>query len=218
MIFFFNDTATTEIYTLSLHDALPISDPLLLSLRVHSTKPLCPKNGRKPELLPSTKRETNLYHPISLTCVTCKVMEHIVTSQMTRYLEETERLCKRQHGFRKYRSCESQLTELMCDISEKLDEGKEVDAIFLDFSKAFDKVDHMKLLHKLDRIGVNSQVTRWVQSLLTGRSQTVVVDGYESSSCPVTSGVPQGSVIGPILFLVYINNLPDSDACSPMTL
>ena len=72
-----------------------------------------------------------------------------------------------------------------------------------------DKVDHMKILHKLDGIGLCSQVTCWVQSLLTGRSQTVVVDGYESSSCPVTSGVPHGSVIGPILFLVYINNLPD---------
>ena len=85
-----------------------------------------------------------------------------------------------------------------------------VDAIILDFSKAFDKVDHMKLLHKLDKIRVNSQVTCWVQSLLTGRSQTVVVNGYESSSFPVTSGVPQGLVIGPILFLVYINYLPDS--------
>ena len=105
-----------------------------------------PEEWKKARVTPLYKKGDKYlpsnYRPISLTCVTCKVMEHIVTSQMTRYLEETERLCKRQHGFRKYRSCESQLTELMCDVSEKL-EGKEVDAIFLDFSKAFDKVDRM---------------------------------------------------------------------------
>ena len=163
---------------------------------------------------PKTRSVTPLYKkgdkylpsndpPISLTCVTCKVMEHIMASQMTRHLEENKRLCKHQHGFRKYRSCETQLTELMCDISKKIAEGKEVDAILLDFSKAFNKVDHMKL--KID----NRQVRNWVQSLLVGHSQTVVADIFESNSCPVTSGVPQGSVIGPIVYLIYVNDLPN---------
>ena len=79
----------------------------------------------------------------------------------------------------------------------------------LNFSKAFDKVDHKKLLLKLDTVGVSSQVIKWVQSPLVGHTQTVVIDRFESTSCAVTSGVPQSSIIGPILFLDYINDLPD---------
>ena len=120
------------------------------------------------------------------------------------YLEGNQLLHNRQHGFRSKRSCESQLIELTSQLSELLDQGKEVDAIVLDFSKAFDKVNHSKLIQKTNNIGVNSQVVKWISSFLSNRTQEVAVDGFHSNHCSVTSGVPQGSVIGPSLFLIYI--------------
>ena len=155
------------------------------------------------------KYEPANYRPISLTCVTCKVMEHIIASQLMRFAESTELFSDKQHGFRRNRSCETQLIELLSDISKQLDGGHEVDACVLDFAKAFDKVNHCKLVHKLYDYGVSYQTCSWIKEFLNGRSQRVVVDGETSEEEQVTSGVPQGSVLGPILFLFYINDLPD---------
>ena len=107
-------------------------------------------------------------------------------------------------------SYETELLQLIEDLARNMTGGKQTDLILLDFSKAFDKVNHLKLLYKLQVHGVQGKTLGWIESFLVGRSQTVVLDGKSSDELPVLLGVPQGSVLGPILFLLYIHNLSEN--------
>ena len=103
---------------------------------------------------------------MSLTCIASKMLEHIVTCHLMRFLSRSNLLYSKQHGFRPRLSCETQLIELISDISSSLDKGHEIEACLLDFSKAFDKVNHSKLLYKMRMIGVDKQIVRWTDSFL----------------------------------------------------
>ena len=114
-----------------------------------------------------------------------------------------------QHGFIDGKSCTTQLLEYMEDITQALDNGNGMDIIYLDFEKAFDKVPHKRLLKKLHAYGIRGQVYEWIKEFLKERQHRVTINGSKSDWRNVTSVIPHGSVLGPVLFLVFINDFPD---------
>ena len=150
-----------------------------------------------------TKLQAVNYRPVSLTCITCKLFEHIVCKHILGHLEEHGILTDLQHGFRTGRSCETQLITTFQDIASAYNKkGSQIDIAVLDFSKAFDTVPHDGLLSKLKHYDIDDKI--WISNFLKQRKQRVVVDGIQSDLVTVDSGVPQGTVLGPILFYYTI--------------
>jgi len=120
------------------------------------------------------------YRPISLTCICCKVFEHIISSAISQHANQYNIICKEQHGFRKNQSCETQLLETINDIAMALNNSKQIDLLLLDFSKAFDKVSHQQFLFKLSHYGTNEPLYNWIQEYLSNRQQNVILNGATS--------------------------------------
>ena len=186
----------TAIFRKSLSEGqLPVSWKTSIIIPIH-------KKGSKYDPLN--------YRPLSMTSIPCKKLENLIATELYKFLEANSLLSPHQFGFRAGHTTADQLNIVYNEVSNLIDRGHVVDIIFFDFSKAFDVVSHDILILKLYDLGIRGQVLQWISDFLIGRTMQVEVSGIQSAPRQVLSGVPQGSVLGPVLFLIYVNNIANS--------
>lgn len=195
-----------------------LARPLYLIWRESLDRGIVPDSTKRANIVPVHKGGSRgipkQYRPVALTSHIIKIFEKVLRKYLVSFIDENHLFNQEQHGFRSGRSCLSQLLSHYDRILEALEAGSNVDVIYLDFSKAFDKVDFAVTIEKLMRLGIRGKIVTWIRSFLTDRYQSVIVNGKFSHPCEVRSGVPQGSVLGPLLFLILIGDIDQNVASS----